>query len=62
MNREIYQALEDAKKKKIKYWQIADAVGIADTTLSRWLRHEIPIDKRATILAAIKKLERSAAI
>lgn len=40
----------------LKKWQVAEAVGIVDTTFSKWLRRELPEEKKATIMAAIDKL------
>lgn len=42
----------------LKYWEVADAIGIADTTFARWLRHELPEEKQKQILAAIDRLEK----
>jgi len=39
-------------------WQIAEAIGIADTTFSKWLRKELSEDKKTLILAAIEKLSQ----
>lgn len=50
-NREIRQALE---KRKMKYWELADQMGIADGTLSRKLRYEITGEEKKRILAIIK--------
>ncbi|HMM22944.1 MAG TPA: hypothetical protein PKA10_19720 [Selenomonadales bacterium] len=40
----------------LKKWQVAEAIGIADTTFSKWLRHELPEEKKAAIIMAIDKL------
>lgn len=42
----------------VKLWQIADALGIADCSLSRKLRKELSPDEKAKILSIIKNLER----
>ena len=42
----------------VKLWQIADALGIADCSLSRKLRKELPPDEKAKILSIIKNLEQ----
>ena len=41
-------------------WQIAEAIGIADTTFSKWLRKELSEDKKALLLAVIEKLAKGA--
>lgn len=40
------------KEKDVKYWQIAERVGLNDGNFSRMLRHELPLDK----LADLKKI------
>jgi hypothetical protein len=39
-----------------KKWQVAEAVGIADNTFSKWLRKELSEEKKALIFSAIEKL------
>ena len=48
-----------AKKAQINLWKIADALGITDSTFSRKLRHELPENEKARILAIIHKLEKA---
>lgn len=52
-NREI-RAL--AAERRVKMWQIADAIGIADTTFSKWMRRELPEDKKRQALEAIEAI------
>ena len=40
----------------VKLWQVAEALGVADATLSRWLRRELPEEKAERIMAAIREL------
>lgn len=40
----------------MRLWELADELGIADTTLSRWLRHELPEDRKRLIVETIDKL------
>lgn len=55
-------ANEDLKSKalnaKVKMWEIAEAYGIADTTLSKRLRHELPDEEKAKIFKIIDELKR----
>ena len=44
----------------IMKWQIAEAMGIADTTFSKWLRKELSIEKKSAILLAIQNLKHNA--
>lgn len=47
---------EAAKKKGVKLWRIAAALGITDATLSRKLRFELPDAERVRILAIVDEL------
>lgn len=47
---------QQAKENGVKLWQIADALGISEPTLTRKLRHELPPEETAMILAIIDKL------
>lgn len=40
----------------VKLWQVAEALGIADCSLSRKLRRELPQEEKARILAIIQGL------
>lgn len=40
----------------VRYWQLADALGMTDSTLSRKLRKELPKDVRDEWLAVIYQL------
>jgi len=40
----------------VKLWEIADELGITDSSFSRWLRKELPSEKKAKINEIIKKL------
>lgn len=51
------QKIRDAMRiADVKQWQVADALNVHEKTLSVWLRHELPKEKQAEILAAIKKV------
>lgn len=50
-NIEIREAI---KESGFKHWQIADMIGIADTTFCRILRRELPEDKKQEILTAMQ--------
>lgn len=49
-NREIREAAIHAG---VKLWEIAEALGVADTTLSRRMRRELPDDEKEKILGII---------
>lgn len=48
---------ECAKKAGIYLWQIAAAMGVSEPTFNRWLRTEMPTDKKACVKSAIRRLE-----
>lgn len=47
---------EEAKRRGVNLWRIADALGINDGNLSRKLRHELPAEEKEEILAIIDRL------
>lgn len=55
-NAEIRVAVKEAG---LKLWQIADYIGIADTTMSKYLRKELPPELREKVLAAIRELKEA---
>lgn len=44
----------------VKLWELAEALGIADTSLSRKLRRELPDDEKQRILEIIDWLSKEA--
>lgn len=42
----------------VKLWQIAEAMGIADCSLSRKLRRELPTEEKARIFSIIERLAK----
>lgn len=53
-NADIRQA---AKSAGVKLWRVAENMGLADSGLSRKLRHELPEEEKARILGIIEKLK-----
>lgn len=51
-NIEIREAI---KESGFKHWQIADMIGVADTTFCRMLHRELSEDKKQEILMAIQR-------
>lgn len=47
-----------AVSSKVKLWQIADELGIADSNLSRKLRKELPEEEKERIFSIIKRLSQ----
>ena len=42
----------------VRLWQIADALGISDCSLSRKLRKELSAEEKATVFAIIRNLSQ----
>lgn len=42
----------------VKLWEIAEALGIADSSLSRKLRRELPSEEKERILGIIRELSK----
>lgn len=51
---------EAAVNSKVKLWQIADVLGIADSNFSRKLRKELPQNEKDRIFSIIRQLEKGA--
>ncbi len=47
---------QEAKRAGVSLWEVAEALGVADSTLYRQLRRELPPEKRDKALAAIKAI------
>lgn len=56
-NQDIRQA---AVSSDVRLWRIADALGIADCSLSRKLRRELSADEKERIMRIIEKLSKEA--
>lgn len=53
-NKEIRAAL---RLSDVRQWQVAEELGVSDVTVCRWLRQELPDDKKALMLKAIKDIQ-----
>lgn len=52
---------QEAAKNGLKLWEVAEAVGVADSTFSRKLRRELPSNQKDFILRKIQQIaERKA--
>lgn len=49
---------EKAKATKVRYWEIAEQIGVSDVTLCRQLRRELPEARQRLILCAIDEIAR----
>lgn len=55
MNDDVRRA---AAANGVRLWQIAEACGIADTSFSKLLRRELPLEKKQEIFAIIDKIAK----
>lgn len=46
-----------AKENGVFLWEVAHHIGIADTTLNRRMRNELPASEKAVIFTAISELK-----
>lgn len=44
------------KEKNVKYWQIAERIGVNDGNFSRMLRHELPLEKIAYLKDVVDRI------
>lgn len=47
---------QEAKTAGVRLWQIAERLGLTDGNFSRKLRHELPTEEKARIMAIIEDL------
>lgn len=50
---------QTAKMKKVSFWKIAKHLGISEPTFTRWMRDELPEEKKERIITAIEELAKS---
>ena len=43
-------------RNRLKYWQLADEIGISASSLAVWLRHELTGERLERVTAALEKL------
>ncbi len=53
-NMEIRKAIEN---KRLRYYEVAEKVGVSVYTFSHWLAVELPPEKKKTILDAIASMK-----
>lgn len=58
MVRENERIRRAARAAGIPLWKVADAIGVSEPTLIRWLRFPLPEDKEHRIMEAISALEQ----
>jgi len=45
------------RKKRFRHYEIAEALGVNEFTFSRWLRNELPDEKKREIIKAIEQIK-----
>ena len=51
-NTKIRSALEESR---MRHWELANLLGISESTLVRWLRTELPEEEQKRIISIIKE-------
>lgn len=49
---------EEAKSSGVRFWEIAEAMGVSEATVTRMLRRELPEVERRKILNVVADLAR----
>lgn len=47
------------RKSGLRYWQLAEIVGVSDITIGRWLRSKITPEQKARIEKAVEDFKES---
>ncbi len=50
---------KEIRKSRLFHYEIADALGISESTLSKWLREEMNVGRKELIIQAIRKLQNA---
>ena len=48
---------EQIAKKRLRFYEVAQVMGVHPATLTRWLRYELPPERKAEIMKAIKSIK-----
>lgn len=46
------------KANKVRAWELAEALGIVDCTLSKWMRRELPKRKQEAMIETIERIAK----
>lgn len=49
-----------AKSARVFWWQVAQELGVSESTVVRWLRTELNTDSKQKFMDAISKIEKEA--
>lgn len=50
---------EEFRIADVRQWEVADAIGISEMTFVKWLRKELPEEKKKLVREAILKVKAS---
>lgn len=53
-NLEVRQAID---KKRLKYYQVAEVIGIQPNTLTHWMQTEMNADRKKRVLKAVRSFK-----
>lgn len=53
-NLEIRQAMA---RKRLKHYEVAQILGVSPFTFSRWMRDELPVEKKEQIMKIIEEFQ-----
>lgn len=56
-NIDVRKAIWLAREQGIKQYEVAEAIGVSEPTLTRWLRKEMSDDKKKQVMEAIESLK-----
>lgn len=45
-----------AKQYKVNFWEVANALGVSEGTITRWMRTDMPTEKKAKVIEAIQSI------
>ena len=52
-NKDLRDAIRIAN---VRQWEVADAIGISEMSMVKWLRRELPVDKKIRVQEGIRKV------
>ena len=52
-NKDLRDAIQIAN---VRQWEVADAIGISEMSMVKWLRRELPVDKKMRVQEGIRKV------
>lgn len=50
---------EEFRIANVRQWEVAEAIGISEMTFVKWLRRELPEDKKKLVREGISKVKKS---